>query len=141
MEEGLAKHLTKSDISAIINIIQGWDEGKLTWDAICESASKIVGKKPTRQSLNSNTLIKEAYELKKSGLKIHGPRTATPSSLKVAGVRIAKQQSEIDSLKAKNSALLEQFVKWQYNSYKYGLKEHQLNESLPRIDRERTDGA
>lgn len=139
MEEDLAKHLTKSDISAIINIIQGWDEGKLTWDDICESASKIVGKKPTRQSLNSNCLIKEAYEVKKSGLKIHGPRTATPSSLKVASARISKQQSEIDGLKAKNSALLEQFVKWQYNSYKYGLKEHQLNESLPRIDRERTE--
>lgn len=137
----MAKHLTKSDISAIINIIQGWDDKKLTWDDICESASKIVGKKPTRQSLNSNDLIKEAYEVKKSGLKIHGPRNATPSSLKVAGVRIAKQQSEIDSLKAKNSALLEQFVKWQYNTYKYGIKEHQLNESLPRIDRERTDGA
>lgn len=137
----MAKHLTKSDISAIIYIIQGWDDSKLTWEDICDSASKIVGKKPTRQSLNSNTVIKEAYEIKKSGLKIHGPRTATPSSLKVASVRIAKQQSEIDGLKAKNSALLEQFVKWQYNTYKYGIKEHQLNESLPRIDRERTDGA
>lgn len=137
----MAKHLTKSDISAIINIIQGWDDKKLTWDDICDSASKIVGKKPTRQSLNSNVLIKEAYEVKKSGLKIHGPRTATPSSLRVAAARIAKQQSEIDGLKAKNSALLEQFVKWQYNTYKYGMKEHQLNESLPRIDRERTDGA
>lgn len=137
----MAKHLTKSDISAIINIIQGWDDNKLTWDDICDSASKIVGKKPTRQSLNSNVLIKEAYEVKKSGLKIHGPRTATPNSLRVAAARIAKQQSEIDGLKAKNSALLEQFVKWQYNTYKYGVKEHQLNESLPRIDRERTDGA
>lgn len=137
----MAKHLTKSDISAIINIIQGWDEGKLTWEGICNTASKIVGKTPTRQSLSSIALIKEAYEVKKSGLKIHGPRTSTPSSLRVAAARIAKQQSEIDSFRAKNTALLEQFVKWQYNSYKYGLKEHQLNEALPRIDRERTDGA
>lgn len=135
----MAKHLTKADVKAIIHIIHGWGDEKLTWEAICQSASEVVGKKPTRQSLNSNALIKEAYEVKKSGLKIHGPRTATPSSLKVAAARIAKQQSEIDSLKAKNSALLEQFVKWQYNAYKYGLKEHQLNEPLPRIDRERTD--
>lgn len=136
----MAKHLTKSDVKSIINIIHGWGEEKLTWEAICQSAAEIVGKKPTRQSLNSNDLIKEAYEIKKSGLKIHGPRIATPSSLKVAASRIAKQQSEIDYLKAKNSALLEKFVKWQYNAYKYGLKEHQLNESLPKIDRERTDG-
>lgn len=135
----MAKHLTKTDVNAIVNIIHGWKDDKLTWEAICKSVTEVVGKKPTRQSLNTNSLIKEAYEVKKSGLKIHGSKTATPSSLKVAAARIAKQQSEIDSLKAKNSALLEQFVKWQYNAYKYGLKEHQLNEPLPYIDRERTD--
>jgi hypothetical protein len=135
----LAKHLTKADVEAIINIIQGWSDEKLTWDGICQSASEVVGKKPTRQSLNANELIKDAYEVKKSVLKINGPRIATPSSLKVAASRIAKQQSEIDSLKAKNSALLEKFVKWQYNAYKYGMKENQLNEPLPRIDRERTE--
>ncbi|MEO7343657.1 MAG: hypothetical protein ABIU85_02365 [Methylotenera sp.] len=135
----MAKHLTKVDISAIINIIHNWEDEKLTWDDICESAINVIGKKPTRQSLNSNFQIKEAYLLKKIGLKTHGPKIATPSSLKVAADRITKQQNEIDSLKAKNSSLLEQFVKWQYNSYKYGLKEHQLNEPLPRIDRERTE--
>ena len=137
----LAKHLTKSDVNAIINIIHGWADEKLTWEDICQSAAEVVGKKPTRQSLNSNSLIKAAYEVKKSGIKVHGPRVATPSSLKVAAMRIVKQQNEIDGLKAKNSALLEQFVIWQYNSYKCGLKEHQLNKALPRIDRERTDGA
>lgn len=135
----MAKHLTTADVTAIINIIQGWSDDKLTWEDICQSASEIVGKKPTRQSLNSNSPIKEAYEAKKKGLKIHGPSTATPSSLKVAAARIAKQQSEIETLKAKNAALLEQFVIWQYNAYKYGVKEHQLNSALPRIDRERTD--
>lgn len=135
----MAKHLTKTDVEAIINIIHGWKDEKLTWEDICQSASEVVGKKPTRQSLNANALIKEAYEVKKSGLKIHGPRIATPSSLKIAAERIAKQQSEIDSLKAKNSALLEQFVMWQYNAYGRGMKEHDLNKPLPRIDRERTD--
>ena len=57
----------------------------------------------------------------------------------MAGDRIAMQQSEIESLKQKNSALLEQFVIWQYNAYKYGMKEYQLNEPLPRIDRDPTE--
>jgi hypothetical protein len=60
-----------------------------------------------------------------------------PSSL--IADRIAKPQSELAFLKMKNDSLLQQFVIWQYNSYKYGIKEHQLNEPLPRIDRERTD--
>lgn len=135
----MAKHLTKADISAIINIIHGWGSEKVTWDGICELAIKVIGKKPTRQSLSSNTQIKEAYLVKRVRIKTDGSRTTAPSSLKVAADRITKQQNEIDSLKAKNSSLLEQFVKWQYNSYKYGLKEYQLNEPLPRIDRDRTE--
>jgi hypothetical protein len=42
-------------------------------------------------------------------------------------------------LKKKNAALLEQFVKWQYNAYKHGMTEAKLNEPMPMIDRERTD--
>lgn len=64
-----------------------------------------------------------------------------PSSLSVAAQRIARLQTEIYELKMQNDALLEQFVKWQYNAYKHGLKEHQLNADLPRIDRERTEDA
>jgi hypothetical protein len=135
----LAKHLNKSDIEAILNIIYSWGEDKMTWDAICTVSEAVVGKKPTRQSLNANKQIKEAYSAKKKGLKVHGPRTPKPVSLNAAAERIARQQGEIDSLKVKNSALLEQFVIWQYNSYKHGVKEHQLNEPLPRIDRDRTD--
>ena len=62
-----------------------------------------------------------------------------PSSLAVAAQRIARLQTENDALRLKNDALLEQFVKWQYNAYKHGVKEHQMNAELPRIDRERTE--
>lgn len=62
-----------------------------------------------------------------------------PSSLAVAALRIARLQTENDALRSRNDALLEQFVKWQYNAYKYGVKEHQMNADLPRIDRERTE--
>ncbi|MGA8728994.1 MAG: hypothetical protein WB608_09605 [Terracidiphilus sp.] len=46
----------------------------------------------------------------------------------------------IEELQVRNSRLLEQFVKWQYNAYKRGISVDELNEDLPRIDRERTDG-
>jgi len=136
----LAKHLTQTDVEAIISIIYAWKDDKLTWEGICEASEPVIGKKPTRQSLNANKPIKEAYSSKKATLKLHGTITPTkPSSQTIAGERIARQQSEIESLKRKNAALLEQFVIWQYNAYKYGMKEHQLNEPLPRIDRERTE--
>jgi hypothetical protein len=135
----LAKHLKQADVDAIVDIIRGWPTEKLTWEGICEAAAKVINKTPTRQTLNAHAAIKDAYVAKKSGVKVHGPRTAMPSSLAVAAQRIARLQTENDELRMKNDAMLEQFVKWQYNAYKHGLKEQQLNADLPRIDRERTD--
>lgn len=135
----MAKHLTPIDVEAILNIIYAWKEEKLTWEGICEASASVIGKIPTRQSLNANKLIKDAYKSKKAALKVHEPVIPKPSSLTMAAERIARLQSEVENLKRKNSALLEQFVIWQYNAYKYGVKEHQLNEPLPRIDRERTE--
>lgn len=136
----MAKHLKAADIDAIVDIIRGWPTEKLTWESICEAAGKVIGKTPTRQTLNAHAPIKDAYTAKKSGVKVHGPRTAMPSSLAAAAQRIAHLRTENDELTKKNNALLEQFAKWQYNAYKHGLKEHQLNAELPRIDRERTEG-
>ncbi len=135
----MAKHLTQTDVEAIISIIYAWKDEKLTWEGICEASEPIIGKNPTRQSLNANKLIKEAYSSKKSTIKMSGIVVSKPSNLNMASDRIGRLQSEIENLKRKNSALLEQFVIWQYNAYKYGMKEYQLNEPLPRIDRERTE--
>lgn len=135
----MAKHLTDDDVEAIINIIDGWKSEKITWEDLCKACAPVVGKIPTRQSLNGNKEIKEAYLAKKKGLKIQAPRTPLPSSLAVAADRIARLQGENERLKERNSILLEQFTKWQYNAYKHGLKEWQLNEPLPRIDRERSE--
>ena len=135
----MAKHLTQTDVEAIISIIYAWKDEKLTWEGICEASESIIGKNPTRQSLNANKLIKEAYSSKKSTIKMSGIIVSKPSNLNMASDRIGRLQSEIENLKRKNSALLEQFVIWQYNAYKYGMNEYQLNEPLPRIDRERTE--
>lgn len=135
----LAKHLSKRDIESILNIIHSHAGDKLTWKGVCEAAEAVVGKKPTRQSLSANEAVKEAYRAKKEVLKLKVVSKPKPSSLTVAADRITKLQSENETLKRKNDALLEQFVIWQYNAYKNGLKEHQLNAPLPRIDRERTE--
>lgn len=135
----MAKHLSKRDSDAIVNIILGWRDEKLTWNAICESAEKVIGKIPTRQSLNANKQIKEAYSARKKALKEQDNQIPKPGNLNIAAERIMRLQNENDMLKKKNSALLEQFAVWQYNAYKHGLKEHILNESLPKIDRERTE--
>ncbi len=136
----MAKHLNTRDVEAIVSLIHGWSESKLTWDAICEAAEPLVGKKPTRQSLNAHKAIATAYKVTKKGLKDSGPKNPRPSSLKSAADRIAKLERERDQIKEENRMYKQQFVVWQYNAYKHGLKECQLNAPLPQIDRERTDG-
>ena len=138
-ETNLAKHLSKRDIEAIINIILGWKDDKLSWDKICTSSAKVIGKIPSRQSLSANKAIKEAFKTRKAAIKQKGNELPKPSNLNIAAERIARLQNENEILKKKNAELLEKFVVWQYNAYKHGVKERELNEPLPRIDRERTE--
>lgn len=134
----MAKHLTENDIEAILNIIDGWDSEKLTWEKICEKSAGVVGKKPTRQSLNAHDSIKTAYLAKKKGIKVHGIRKPLSANQQIASDRIKNLESKIERLKMENNNLLEKFIKWQYNAYKAGMTEAQLNRELPDIDRDCT---
>lgn len=134
----MAKHLQSRHVKAIVDTIRGWSNRKLTWDAVCDSSAKLLRHRYARQTIYAHDEIRSAYKAKKEGLQARGSRPAMPSSLAIAAQRLARQQAVTDELKAKNSALLEQFVRWQYNAYKHGLTELHLNEDLPRIDRERT---
>jgi hypothetical protein len=136
----MAKHLKPRDISAIVELIRSWTRTKLTWRLLCEAIAPLIQAVTTRQTLNSHPEIKAAYAAKKKGLRIHGPRIAVPSSLAVAAQRVARLQNTVDEQKDVISRLNEDRRKWQYNAYKHGITEEQLNEDLPRIDRERTDG-
>lgn len=136
----MAKHLSRRDIQVVVELIRGWPEGKLTWPEICVAAEPLVGKLPTRQSLSAHAPIVDAYKTKKKGLKNTAPRKPRPASLNVAAARLAKLEAELGELKEKNRCYKQLFTVWQYNSYKYGLTERQLNQPLPKIDRERSDG-
>ena len=135
----MAKHLTKNEVSIVIDAIDVWSEPKLTWNDICNTCEELIGRKPTRQSLNSNHQIKLAYTTKKETLKKGVVRQPVPSSLKAGADRIKRLESQIDRLKAENRLLSEKFTVWQYNAYTKGITEEMLNKPLPEIDRERTE--
>ncbi|WP_211287895.1 hypothetical protein [Xenorhabdus hominickii] len=100
---------------------------------------KHIGNRPTRQSLNANKQIKQAFLDKKARLKGDFLETKTPPSLTIAGQRIKRLEEVNARLKAENARLLEQYVVWQYNAYRHGLSEEKLNAPLPVIDRERSN--
>lgn len=131
----MARHLNKNDIEKIINIIVLWESNQITWGGICEAVEPLIGKKPTRQSLNMNKDIVEAYHNRKKGIRATDNAIRKPANLKIAAARIANLEKQIYHLEEQNKNLKEQFVKWQYNAYKFGVSENQLNSDLPTIER------
>lgn len=132
----MAKNLNRQEIQAIVNLIRGWDEPKITWAAICEDVEPLVGKKPTRQSLSAHEAIKNAYQSKKDSIKGKAPAKPRPASLNAAASRIANLEAEVAELKEQNRKYKQMFVVWQYNAYKRGMTEDSLNAAMPKIDRE-----
>lgn len=135
----MAKHLNRQDIEAIVNLIRGWDEPKITWAAICDEVESLVGKRPTRQSLSAQEAIKDAYQSKKDSIKGKAPAKPRPASLNAAASRIANLEAEVAELKEQNRKYKQMFVVWQYNAYRRGMTEESLNADMPKIDRERSD--
>jgi hypothetical protein len=135
----MAKHLKPDNVQYIVNLIRDWRGEKITWEAICLEVNSVFSSTTTRQTLFSHKAIREAFIARKKGLKT-GATLPVPSSLAYAAKRIARLQVEISELNMQNTALKELFVVWQYNAYKRGLKESDLHEPLPQINRERTDG-
>ncbi|PRA54706.1 MULTISPECIES: hypothetical protein [Pseudomonas] len=129
----MAKHLTKVDIEKILHALDGW-EGRLTWEALCDSMPPLIGTRPTRQTLSAHLKIQEAFQHKK-GRRDLSVGAKVPVSLSLAAQRIKRLEEENARLRNENEGLLEQFVVWQYNAYCHGLTEQQLAAPLPRARR------
>lgn len=134
----MAKHLTLKNIDAFVALIDAW-EGKLTWEALCEEGGKLIGSRPTRQTLNAHERIKNAYLGRKAHLKAGYTPSRRPASLSIAEQRIHRLEGENNRLREENERLLEQFVRWQYNAYKHGMSKDKLNAPLPQIDRDSSE--
>lgn len=135
----MARHLRKNDIRSVVDVIRGWHGSRITWELVCDSVEMLLKCRPSRQTLQSHDDIKTAFQARKAALRGREGNLRKPSSLAIAAQRIEKLERELDELRRRNSLLLTQFVTWQYNAYKRGLLESDLNSPLPRIDRERSE--
>lgn len=132
------KIIKDQDVEAIVHIIRAWSKGKISWFALCNACNPVLGYVPTRQALNGHQPIKDSFQAKRSAFKrTTVNRKPLPSSLAVASDRIARLNAMVASLREENDRLRDCLVIWQYNAYKHGMTQKQLEESLPVIDRER----
>ena len=135
----MAKHLDDKDISIIKNTIAGWDSeksGKLSWEYLCDRLKPLIGKRPTRQSLGLHKDIVMAFNIKKKIIKSGNDEEKRPANLKMASQRISNLEFKNKVLAEEIRSLEERFVVWQFNAINYGISFEQLNNGLPKIDRE-----
>lgn len=132
----MAQHLTDKDIENIVELLDYWPlDQKLTWERLCQAIElqlELVPA-PTRQTLQKYVRIKTAYDQCKKPQVSKVKSNATqklPASLKIAQTKIEALEVKNARLEKENALLLEQFVVWQYNAYKYGLSIAKLNEPM-----------
>lgn len=131
------KHIKPAEVQAIVTAIRGWSKEKFSWAEVCEACAPILGYKPSRQGLFAHQAISDAFDARKKRRRIAPNDTAPkPSSLAVAAKRIEQSKAENAELTLQNDRFRELFQVWQYNAYKRGMTEAELNEPLPIIDRE-----
>lgn len=129
----MAKHITNYQIKSVMDVINRWSEKeKLTWDALCDKLLSVIGKRPTRQSLSSYSLIAECFNNKKEKIKQGEEKIIKPSSMKVAAQRIKRLEAENQSLAVINAKFLEQFIRWQYNAFLKNITPEELDSPLPK---------
>lgn len=131
------RRLSETDIEAIVEIIDGWVGERIAWASLIDLIDRRLGFRPSRQALSAHSRIKLAFQTRKKGLRRDAPPPASVTS--VLQDRLVRAEAELDRVKAENAALLEQFVRWQYNATVHGLSKEKLNGPLPSVDRERTD--
>jgi hypothetical protein len=132
-----SRNLDDHAISEIVAILDGW-AGPLTWEALIEAIEEVQRVRYTRQALNNHERIKLAFSLRREALKAMGvPLRVNAKAPEVeALLQInARLKAETDRLKAENTLLLEQFVRWAYNANNRGVREEILNRPLPEVNR------
>jgi len=135
----MSKKLTRKQEEGIINLIIGWGDKVITWDALCSECFTILGIKTKRQTLAYHKNIFDAFQCKKKGIAKGQVKYRKPSSLSIAAERIFHLESKNRLLEEQNRNLNEKFIVWQYNLYKLNISLRMLDEPLPAINRERYD--
>jgi hypothetical protein len=118
--------LAKEDIDRIVAELEGWSKPKITWMAVVSRAEAVLeGRRFSRQALESHDEIYRAYAEAKRRLR----KGLSPAKRKPVAERIAALRDANLGLRAENDRLIEQFVRWQANAEKHGIRVQQLEEA------------
>ena len=66
----MAKHLSKRQVEAIVDILNGWPAGtRLTWSTLIKRVSRRLSIEPSRQTLARQERVKFSFDIRKAELR------------------------------------------------------------------------
>ncbi|MDN4053128.1 hypothetical protein QPK32_08560 [Massilia sp. YIM B02763] len=131
-------NLTAERVKKIVDVIESWEEGKLTWDAIINAIAKKLNATYTRQALSKKPSIQIAYEAKNKFLSLAsaGSTSTGIPELDEALRTIDRLKLEIERRKQIENDLMEQFARWAANANENGVDYRILDRPLSAVDRD-----
>lgn len=121
----MSRYITPHAEAEIVAWLGDWEAGlfgnKLTWDLVEKTFDY------SRQALNKNTIIKQAYEKAKDAIRQKvNPKTEN-DKLNEQLQKAKKRIEELEELKGKYEA---QWITWVYNAAMRGVTEEDLNKPM-----------
>jgi hypothetical protein len=130
-----APHLTSEDIERAVSLLAGW-AGELTWNDF----STILGSRLesghvySKVALSKHEKITTAFRNAKARLKKEagdvGEESYGRSAVAVLRRKLDQTNAELKRANELNQELIEQFIRWQFNAERFGVKRQQLNAPL-----------
>lgn len=132
----MTKAITQLELNKLAKMIREWSENDaFNWNNICLGSRNIIGYTPTRQALSGKPILKNAYLVKKTQLKLALNKfqdVPRPQSILDAVKKISRLQNENEALKEELSKMAELANRFIYNASIHGLSKAQLTAPLPK---------
>lgn len=130
-----APHLGPEGIETAVLLLKGW-AGKLTWETFIALLAVEVGHAYSKTALSKHSRIREEFSAAKTRLRNEAEGLGglgSGSSSALGHVRKLLEEAKRDLAAEREARQLqnEQFLRWQFNAERHGVKYAQLNAPLP----------
>jgi hypothetical protein len=132
-------HIKTTTETRIRDIIEGWEEPRITWEAVVQVVNVEFGGDWSRQALMKHKRIRNAYDIKKKELGGTVRDEEGDGTLEVLRRQIRDMREELAKLRAEKAKLLVKFATWKTNAYLNGWPIKALDKEPEKPDRGQTD--
>lgn len=127
--------VTKSSLPKILRELDRW-EGRLTWAALCQRVSKVLGiPSISKHTMYQYPTIKARFQQRQIDLRSARDTQPRDFTVDAAQRRIADLEAQVKRLEDTQLLLLDQFRRWQYNAYAQNVRLESLDRALPDVNR------